>query len=52
MAAKLVVAPEAGHDITEAYAWYEIRRVGLGEVFPGSVDACVEPRVDEEYRRA
>lgn len=61
MAAKLVVAPEAEHDITEAYVWYESRRVGLGEEFLGSVDACVErirrqpavyPRVHEEYRRA
>ncbi|SPF48066.1 Predicted plasmid stabilisation protein ParE [Candidatus Sulfopaludibacter sp. SbA4] len=61
MAAKLVVAPEAELDITEAYIWYERRRVGLGEEFLSSVDACMErirrqpaiyPRVHEEYRRA
>jgi len=27
MAAKLIVAPEAELDITEAYIWYESRRV-------------------------
>jgi len=61
MAAELVVAPEAELDITEAYVWYESRRVGLGEEFLTSVDACMErirhqpaiyPRVHEEYRRA
>jgi len=31
MAAELVFAPEAELDIAEAYAWYERRRVGLGE---------------------
>ena len=61
MAAKLVVAPEAELDLAEAYAWYEKRRVGLGEEFLSSVDACLEsirrqPRmyalVHEAYRRA
>ena len=61
MAVKLVVAPEAELDITEAYVWYESRRAGLGEEFLSSVDACMErirrqpaiyPRVHEEYRRA
>jgi plasmid stabilization system protein ParE len=42
MAAKLIVAPEALADLAEAYAWYEARRVGLGEEFLGSVDACIE----------
>ena len=41
MAAKLVVAPEAEQDISEAYAWYEDRRVGLGEKFLSCVDACI-----------
>jgi hypothetical protein len=31
MAAELVFGPEAELDIAEAYAWYEARRVGLGE---------------------
>ena len=60
MAAELVIAPEAEQDVTEAYAWYENRRPGLGEEFLGSVDACVEaicrtPKihgvVHENYRR-
>ena len=29
-------------DIDEAYAWYESRRNGLGEVFLRSVDACFD----------
>jgi len=33
MAAKLVVAPEAEQDVAEAHAWYEGRRIGLGEEF-------------------
>lgn len=42
MAAELVVAPEAELDIAEAYGWYENRRIGLGEEFLSSVDACLE----------
>ena len=42
MAADLVIAPEAEQDIAEAYAWYEGRRVALGEEFLGCVDACIE----------
>jgi len=42
VATDLVVAPEAQHDLMEAYAWYERRRVGLGEEFLRSVDASVE----------
>ena len=61
MAAELVFAPEAELDIAEAYAWYEARRVGLGEDFLSSVDACVEnirrqpdmfPLIHEGYRRS
>ena len=60
MAARLAIAPEAELDITEAYAWYENRRPGLGEEFLGSVDAAIEailrmPEmhvvVHENYRR-
>jgi len=40
MAAELIIAPEAEHDLAEAYAWYEGRRVGLGEEFLSCVDAC------------
>ncbi len=61
MAANLLLAPEAERDLDEAYAWYEHHRIGLGEDFLSSVDACVraicrEPeihaKVHEEYRRA
>jgi plasmid stabilization system protein ParE len=61
MAAELVIVPEAEQDITEAYAWYEGRRVGLGEEFLNSIDAAIEtirrsPEmysvVHECYRRA
>lgn len=61
MAARLVVAPEAELDIAEGYVWYESRRIGLGEEFLSSVDACMEgirrqpemyPLVHETYRRS
>ena len=61
MTAKLIFAPAAEQDIAEAYAWYEGRRVGLGEEFLGCVEACSEalrrtpdmhPVVHETYRRA
>jgi plasmid stabilization system protein ParE len=60
MAAELIIAPEAGQDIAEAYAWYEGRRTGLGEEFLSGVDACIEairrmPEmhavIHENYRR-
>ena len=61
MAADLLLAPEAERDITEAYAWYEERRVGLGEEFLSAIDACIErirrrpdsyAPVHESYRRS
>jgi plasmid stabilization system protein ParE len=61
MAVSVVVALEAELDISEAYIWYESRRIGLGEEFLSSVDACVErirrqpalyAFVHETYRRA
>jgi plasmid stabilization system protein ParE len=61
MAAKLIVAPEAEQDLADAYAWYEHRRVGLGEDFLGCVDACIQAicrmpemhaTVHGKYRRA
>ncbi len=42
MAAELIVAPEAQQDVDEAYAWYEGRQPGLGEVFLSRVDACIQ----------
>jgi len=29
MVAELIIAPEAHHDIDEAYSWYENHRTGL-----------------------
>ena len=60
MAAELVIAPEAEHDLANAYDWYETQRVGLGEEFLGSVDAAMQgiqrrpllhAMVHEEFRR-
>ena len=60
MAADLIIAPEAEQDLAAAYAWYEGRRVGLGEEFLSCVDACIEAirrnpgmhaPVHENYRR-
>jgi len=42
MAVELVIAPEAAQDISKAYAWYEERRLGLGEDFLSAVNACLE----------
>ena len=61
MPVELAIAPEAELDTAGAYVWYEGRRVGLGEEFPSSVDACLEsirrrpevyPVVHEGYRRS
>src|SRR5689334_14070706 len=61
MSCRLVFAPEAELDISDAYVWYENRRVGLGEEYLSSVDACIErirreptiySIVHEAYRRA
>ncbi|HXP83687.1 MAG TPA: type II toxin-antitoxin system RelE/ParE family toxin [Bryobacteraceae bacterium] len=61
MAVELVIAPEAELDIAEAYTWYEACRVGLGEDFLTSVDACFAnirrqpegcPLIHEQYRRS
>lgn len=42
MAVELRLSPEAENDIAEAYAWYEDRRIGLGEEFLTSLDACIQ----------
>ena len=61
MGAELVIAPEAEQDLDQGYTWYEKQRVGLGEEFLTSVDACIAgicrtPKVGrlihENYRRA
>ena len=61
MTAELIFAPEAERDISEAYAWYEGRRVGLGEEFLSCIEACSEAirrtpemhgTIHENYRRS
>lgn len=61
MTAELILSPETEQDLAEAYDWYEAFRVGLGEEFLSSVDACLQgvirqpalhPFVLENYRRA
>ncbi len=42
MAVSLVISPEAAQDLDDAYRWYEMRRVGLGEDFLCAVDACIQ----------
>jgi plasmid stabilization system protein ParE len=58
---RIVVAPEAELDLSQAYFWYESRRAGLGEDFLSSVEASIErilrqpfscPTVHKTYRRA
>jgi plasmid stabilization system protein ParE len=60
MAARLIISPEAETDISQAYDWYECRRIGLGEEFLTALDACVQAicrnpemhaKVHEDYRR-
>lgn len=61
MAVELIIAEEALKDLSEAYDWFEERRIGLGEDFLSSVDACIQkvyripelyPKIFEDYRRA
>jgi plasmid stabilization system protein ParE len=42
MVAELILAPEAVQDVAEGYAWYEDRRLGLGEDFLSCVEACLQ----------
>jgi plasmid stabilization system protein ParE len=51
MAVKLLLAPEADRDLTEAYGWYEERQCGLGEDFLSCVDAGLQSiiRMPEMY---
>lgn len=42
MDVELVIAPEAGQDVADAYDWYEGQRTGLGEEFLTCVDACIQ----------
>lgn len=46
MSLPLIVTPEAEEDLSEAKAWYERKRKGLGEQFL----LCVEPTLDHLHR--
>ena len=37
-----VFRPAAAADVQEAYRWYEIQRVGLGEEFLGAVTTAIQ----------
>lgn len=61
MAADLIIDPTVECDLSDAYAWYEEQRAGLGEDFLVRIDACIEgilrhpeaySSVHERYRRA
>ncbi len=39
---RLALRQRAELDLDEAYAWYESRRRGLGDLFLSSVDACFD----------
>ncbi|MGH9631312.1 MAG: type II toxin-antitoxin system RelE/ParE family toxin [Bryobacteraceae bacterium] len=61
MRADLTLAPEEDEDIAAAYAWYESRRIDLGEDFLSALEAALEgirrqpdmhAIVHEDYRRA
>jgi len=60
MVVELIVTPDAAQDVDDAYSWYELQRLGLGEEFAGCLEAAFEfiernplssPRVFEGYRR-
>ena len=42
MIARLKLAPDVERDVSEAYNWYNERRIGLGEEFLTCVDACIQ----------
>lgn len=58
---ELTLSEDAEKDISEAYAWYEERRLGLGEDFLSCLDASLQgvkrmpemhPIVYQSFRRA
>jgi plasmid stabilization system protein ParE len=42
MSLPLIITPEAEEDLSEARAWYERKREGLGEEFVLSVEAALD----------
>lgn len=60
MPIEVIFTPAAEDDVAAAYAWYEERRVGLGEDFLSRIEAAVETvgrnpdayaKVYEDFRR-
>jgi plasmid stabilization system protein ParE len=41
MSYRLIIRPEAGLDIQDAFLWYETQRQGLDSEFVRSVDSCL-----------
>lgn len=52
MTIKLVVQPEAGADLAQAYDWYEAQRPGLGQEFLEAVDRTFERIAENPLRHA
>ncbi|MEI6386531.1 MAG: type II toxin-antitoxin system RelE/ParE family toxin [Spirochaetota bacterium] len=46
----LVIRPEAESEMTDAYEWYELRAVGLGNQFLLSVDAVLQAVTRNPYQ--
>jgi toxin ParE1/3/4 len=46
----LIVRPEAESDIYEAYAYYEARSAGLGEMFLDSIESALQSIRDNPRR--
>lgn len=38
----VVIRPEAEADLTRAFRWYELQRIGLGQAFITEVDRCLQ----------
>lgn len=49
MSREVVFRPQAEDDGLEVHAWYESRRVGLGQEFGQAVDALVARIVDNPF---
>ena len=41
MTSRIIIRPEAEHDLKEAYSWYQEKRKGLGEEFLLNIEAGI-----------